>query len=187
MKDVSAESAASLAVAAVPLSSSSRDQRRRGRSWVKDSSAGCWGGMERLATDTAPRALTQRRTWLGSREKDGERGGRGFGTESCCTTKRNAPRGERAHRAAAGSEAGGDGTRRGKSAGRGAVPRAGVHVHRDARSSACVTGAAWRARCRVPAGLLRRYRKQKRRHLAGARRAIDPLTRGCCCTRPGRR
>ena len=166
MKDVSAESAASLAVAAVPLSSSSRDQRRRGRSWVKDSSAGCGAGWS-AATDTAPRALTQRRTWLRSREKDGERGGREFGTERCCPTKRNAPRGERAYRAAAGSEAGGDGTRRGKSAGRGAVPRAGVHVHRDVRSSACVTGAAWRARCRVPAGSLRRCRKQKRRHSAG--------------------
>src|SRR5471032_2769458 len=107
--------------------------------------------MERLATDTAPRALTQRRTRLRSREKDGERGGREFGTARLAT-KRNAPRGERANRAAAGSEAGGDGTRRGKSAGRGAAPRAGMYTLRGARLAACVTGAARRESCRAPAG-----------------------------------
>ncbi|VVD31036.1 protein of unknown function (plasmid) [Paraburkholderia dioscoreae] len=46
--------------------------------------------MERLATDTAPRALTQRRTWLRSREKDDERGGRDSGNESRGEAERRA-------------------------------------------------------------------------------------------------
>ena len=49
--------------------------------------------MERLATDTAPRALTQRRTRLRSREKDGERGGRELAQRG--SRRSETPRGER--------------------------------------------------------------------------------------------
>ncbi|VVD31032.1 protein of unknown function (plasmid) [Paraburkholderia dioscoreae] len=51
-----------------------------------------WGGMERLATDTAPRALTQRRTWLRSRERTANQGS-GFRQRE--QRRSETPRGER--------------------------------------------------------------------------------------------
>jgi len=92
-----------VAAAAVPLSSSSRDQRSRRRWPVKETSAG-WCGRERsdrhgpVRLDWTPAEATVAR-W------DGERGG----TEVSAVAARwrgRTPRGERALRAAAGSEAG---------------------------------------------------------------------------------